>query len=71
MGAVTDIALELARDIAAEIADPQHFDDEARRLVARLSSWEIFGVWRLAMRLDPEAASAAQKEFDGIRQGLL
>lgn len=71
MGAVTDSALELARRIEAEIADGKHFDDDSKRRASRRASWEIFGIWRLAMYLDPVAASAARQEFDGIERRLL
>lgn len=64
MGAVTDSALELARDIAAEYAD----DRDAG--IRRWARGQILGARRLAMLLDYAAADSAQDEFDSIEGRL-
>lgn len=67
MGAATDAALQLARDIEAEVAAHRHVDENDRRCAAR----EILGAWRLAMRLDYPAADRATGEFTVIERRIL
>lgn len=67
MGAPTDTALQLARDIEAEVAALRHVDDDDRRCAAR----QIWGAWRLAMRLDYPAADRAKDEFTVIERRIL
>jgi hypothetical protein len=67
MGAPTDTALQLARDIEAEVAADPHADDGDRRGAAR----QILGAWRLAMRLDYPAADEATDEFTAIERRVL
>lgn len=67
MGSPTDTALQLARDIEAEVAALRHVDDDDRRCAAR----QILGAWRLAMRLDYPAADEATDEFTAIERRVL
>lgn len=63
MGTATDEALKLAREIVAkEWPTDGPFSDDIRRWLRG----QIFGVWRLAMRLDPAAADPAYAQFDDL-----
>ena len=64
MTAVTDIALELASDIAAKYAD------ESDAGIRRWACGQIMGAWRLAMRLDYDAAESALDAFKSIEGRL-
>lgn len=65
MGAATDQALELVREITAEHLERSTPNDDDRRA----ATWEMFGVERLAMRLDHDAAVRASPLFkSAVRQ---